>query len=133
MAHEITNLRELCIYSFKERSIMTILSSTGKKMKIATWCLQGLCILSLTSCATYDFSRRIVQQGNLLTPSTVNRLTLGMSKQDTAILLGTSLLSPTFNNDRWDYAYTRRKGATSNTVRHVSLYFSNDKLIRIEQ
>lgn len=94
--------------------------------------LRVILVLSLTSCASYDFSRRIIQQGNLLSPNVVNRLHIGMSKQDTAILLGTSLLSPTFYNDRWDYAYTRRKGSSSNTVRHLSLYFSNDKLVRIE-
>ena len=94
--------------------------------------LRGLLILSLTSCASYDFSRHIVQQGNLLLPATVKRLAIGMNKQDVAILMGTSLLSPMFNNNRWDYAYTWRKGSTSNTVRHLSLYFSDDKLTRIE-
>ena len=89
-------------------------------------------LLSLVCCTTYDFSRRIVQQGNLLAPKTVDKLTLGMSKQDVAILMGTSLLSPMFNNNRWDYAYTRRKGSTSNTVRHISLYFSHDRLSKIE-
>lgn len=94
--------------------------------------LRILFIISLTSCTTYDFSRRVVQQGNLLSPAVVNRLAIGMSKEDVAILLGTSLLSPLFNNDRWDYAYTKRKGSTSDTVRHISLYFSNNKLVRIE-
>ena len=102
-------------------------------MHIISLLFRGLVVLSLTSCSTYDFSRHIVQQGNLLTESTVSRLNLGMSKQDAAILMGTSLLSPTLNNDRWDYAYTWRKGSTSNAVRHVSLYFSGDKLTRIEQ
>lgn len=94
--------------------------------------LRILLIISLTSCASYDFSRRVVQQGNLLSPAVVNRLALGMSKEDVAILLGTSLLSPMFNNNRWDYAYTRRVGSASNTVRHISLYFSNNQLVRIE-
>jgi outer membrane protein assembly factor BamE len=101
-------------------------------MQLVSLFLRILLVLSLTSCTTYDFSRRVVQQGNLLSPAVVNRLTLGMSKQDVAILLGTSLLSPLFNNDRWDYAYTKRTGSTSNTTRHISLYFSNDKLARIE-
>lgn len=90
-------------------------------------------LLSLTNCAYYDFSRRIVQQGNLLPQAKVDRLKIGMSKEDTAILMGTSLLSPTFTNDRWDYAYTRRKGNDSPHVRHLSLYFSQGRLARIEQ
>lgn len=102
-------------------------------MQIIPLIVRGLLVLSLTSCSSYDFSRHVVQQGNLLSPKTVNRLSLGMSKQDVAILMGTSLLSPTFNNNRWDYAYTWRKGSTSNAVRHVSLYFAGDRLTRIEQ
>jgi len=101
-------------------------------MKRILLCLPIFFILSLTNCATYDFSRRVVQQGNLLSPAVVSRLSIGMSKQDVAILLGTSLLSPLFNNDRWDYAYTKRTGSTSNTTRCLSLYFSNDKLVRID-
>ncbi len=90
-------------------------------------------LLSLTNCAYYDFSRRIVQQGNLLPQAKIDRLKIGMSKEDTAILMGTSLLSPVFTSDRWDYAYTRRKGNDSTHVRRLSLYFSQGRLARIEQ
>ncbi len=90
------------------------------------------CILSLTNCASYDFSRRIVQQGNLLPQATTDRLNIGMSKEDVAILIGTSLLSPTFNNDRWDYAYTWHKGNRPMEIRNLSLYFSHGRLARIE-
>ena len=89
--------------------------------------------LSLTHCMSYDFSRRVVQQGNLLPLATVDRLKVGMSKDDAAILMGTSLLSPTFNNDRWDYAYTRRKGNGPTTIRNLSLYFVHGNLARIER
>ncbi|KTD27023.1 tmRNA-binding small protein A [Legionella maceachernii] len=88
--------------------------------------------LTLTHCASYDFSRRIVEQGNLLPQSKIERLKTGMSKNDVAILMGTSLLSPTFNTDRWDYAYTFRKGNGSLMVHNLSLYFSHNTLVRIE-
>lgn len=89
-------------------------------------------ILSLCHCSSYDFSRRIVQQGNLLPQNKIERLHVGMSKNDVAVLMGTSLLSPTFNNNRWDYAYTWRKGSGSLLIRNLSLYFANERLIRIE-
>jgi outer membrane protein assembly factor BamE len=101
-------------------------------MRQAFFLLNTLSLLLLSNCAHYDFSNRTVQQGNILSPKVVDRLQLGMTKEDVAILLGTSLISPTFNNDRWDYAYTKRKGSTSNTVRHISLYFVNNRLARIE-
>ncbi|WED42576.1 outer membrane protein assembly factor BamE [Legionella cardiaca] len=103
-------------------------------MRIRTILISFTIILSfaLTSCISYDLSRRLVQQGNLLPQSKIERLRIGMSKQDAAILMGTSLLSPTFNNDRWDYAYTWRKGGRPLIIRNLSLYFAHGKLVRIE-
>jgi len=89
-------------------------------------------ILSLSNCASYDFSRRIVQQGNLLPAAKLERLKVGMSKDDAAILMGTSLMSPMFNNDRWDYAYTWRKGGGAMRVQNLSLYFKNGVLSRVD-
>ncbi len=100
-------------------------------MQLIRPCFYFILLLACTSCASYNFSKRVVQQGNLLTPKTVNRLKIGMSKQEVAILLGTSLLSPLFNDDRWDYAYTRRVAAASNSIRRVSIYFAHDRVIKI--
>ena len=104
----------------------------GKMMQFPRFFLAILLILSLTHCASYDFSRRIVQQGNLLPQSKIARLHVGMSKESVVALMGTSLLSPTFTNDRWDYAYTWRKGTGRMVKKHLSLYFSNGILTRIE-
>ena len=86
----------------------------------------------LANCASYDFSRRVVEQGNLLPQSKIAKLHTVMNKDDVAILMGTSLLSPTFNNERWDYAYTWRKGTGSLAVKRISLYFNHNVLTRIE-
>jgi outer membrane protein assembly factor BamE len=92
-----------------------------------------LLVCSLTQCASYDFSKKTIEQGNLLPAKKINQLKPGMTKAEVGVLLGTSLLSPTFNTNRWDYAYTKRKGnAVSNTVRHVSVYFKNDRVTRIQ-
>lgn len=104
----------------------------GKKMRIITILITALLTCALTQCVSYDFSRRIVQQGNLLPESKVARLKLGMSKEDVAILMGTSLLSPIFNNNRWDYAYTWRRGSGSTEIRNVVIFFTNDRIARIE-
>ena len=95
-------------------------------------CFFLLLVVLTAGCTTYNLSKRVVQQGNLLTPKLIKRLKLGMSKPEVAILMGTSLISPLFNDNRWDYAYTRRTGATSNTTRHLSLYFAHDRLIKVE-
>lgn len=101
-------------------------------MRIIIILISILFSLALTQCASYDFSRRVIQQGNLLPNTKIERLKLGMSKNDVAILMGTSLISPTFNNNRWDYAYTWRRGNHAMEARHVSLYFSGNALIQIE-
>jgi len=101
-------------------------------MRFGTLILTSTLCLSLTACASYDFSRRVVQQGNLLPAQKIARLHVGMSRQDTAILMGTSLLSPTFNNNRWDYAFTLRKGSSPLEVHNLSLYFTGDRLSAIE-
>ncbi len=102
-------------------------------MRIINLLISIIFTLTLTHCASYDFSRRVVRQGNLLPESKIERLKTGMSKNDAAILMGTSLLNPVFNNDRWDYAYTYRKGNGPLLVRSVSLYFSHNHLVRIER
>lgn len=89
--------------------------------------------LTLTHCASYDFSRRVVEQGNLLPQNKIDRLKIGMSKNDVAILMGTSLLNPIVDPNRWDYSYTHRKGSGTLYVRSLSLYFAHDRLIRIER
>lgn len=104
----------------------------AKKMRIITILTSIALTLSLTNCAHYDFSRRFVQQGNQLPQAKIDRLKIGMSKNDAAILMGTSLLSPTFNNDRWDYAYTMRRGNGPLEIQNLSLYFSHGSLARIE-
>lgn len=101
-------------------------------MRIIIIFICSLLSLSLTQCASYDFARRVAQQGNLLPQEKIQRLKIGMSKEDAAILMGTSLLSPTFNNNRWDYAYTWRKGTGPIAIRTVTLYFSGNRLARIE-
>jgi outer membrane protein assembly factor BamE len=102
-------------------------------MQLRTLLLNIALVLTLTNCASYDLSRKVVQQGNLLPQSKIERLKIGMSKEDTAILMGTSLLSPLFSNDRWDYAYTLRKGNAALAVHSLSLYFTNNHLVRIEK
>jgi len=100
-------------------------------MQLIRTCFYLSIVLFATSCSTYNLSKRVIQQGNLITSNTLKRLKIGMSKQEVAILMGTSLISPLFNDERWDYAYTRRVGASSNTSRHLSLYFAQNRLIKI--
>lgn len=101
-------------------------------MRIRTILISISLALSLSHCMSYDFARRVVQQGNLLSQEKLSHLKLGMSKNDASILMGTSLMNPMFDNDRWDYAFTQRKGNGATRVHNLTLYFSNDRLVKIE-
>lgn len=91
-----------------------------------------LSTLLLTSCMSYDLSRRITQQGNLLPASKIAQLKVGMSKSDVAHLMGTSLVYATFNPERVDYAYTWQKGTQTMEVRYATLTFKQDRVVKIE-
>jgi outer membrane protein assembly factor BamE len=101
-------------------------------MRIITILMSILLSFSLTHCVSYDFARRVRQQGNLLPQEKIDRLQIGMNKEDVAILMGTSLLTPTFNPNRWDYAYTVRRGNGPLEVCKVSLFFNGNCLAHIE-
>lgn len=91
-----------------------------------------VCCLILSHCASIDFSQRIKQQGNLLPERSITRLHVGMSKQEVAVVLGTSLISPVFRTNRWDYAYTKQKGNGPMERRKAVLYFHHGRLSRID-
>ncbi|MBK1695098.1 cell envelope protein SmpA [Chromatium weissei] len=73
-----------------------------------------------------------VQQGNILTEEMVDNLTLGMNKRQVNFLLGTPLLTDFFHQDRWDYAYSIRRGHQPLEKHSLTLYFKDDVLTRID-
>jgi outer membrane protein assembly factor BamE len=74
-----------------------------------------------------------VQQGNYLTQEMVSKLQPGMTRDQVRFVLGTPLLVDIFRDNRWDYVYRRRR-ADSREVeeRRLSVFFDNDRLVRIE-
>jgi outer membrane protein assembly factor BamE len=74
-----------------------------------------------------------VQQGNYLTQEMVSKLQPGMTRDQVRFVLGTPLLVDIFHDNRWDYVYRRRR-ADSREVeeRRLSVFFDNDRLVRLE-
>lgn len=56
-----------------------------------------------------------------------------MSKEKVAKIMGSSIIAPLFNSDRWDYAYTYRKGNVESKQMNISIFFAHDQLIRVDQ
>ena len=73
-----------------------------------------------------------IQQGNVITQEMIDQLELGMEKRKVRFILGTPLLTDPFNQDRWDYHYSLKRGNGDLIEKHISLLFENDLLVRIE-
>jgi outer membrane protein assembly factor BamE len=72
-----------------------------------------------------------IQQGNVVEQEQVNQLQPGMSKRQVRFLLGTPMLNDVFHANRWDYAYTIGKGSTPREIRRLTVFFEDDRLVRI--
>jgi outer membrane protein assembly factor BamE len=73
-----------------------------------------------------------VPQGNIVTQAMVDQLHTGMSKRQVSYAMGTPLVVDVFHPERWDYIYSFQKGGHKPEQHHVTLYFANDQLTRIE-
>jgi outer membrane protein assembly factor BamE len=72
------------------------------------------------------------QQGNLFDKATVESLKPGMSKRQVLLVMGSpSVISP-FDQNRWDYVSTIRRGRNKMASKDLTLYFENDQLAKID-
>ncbi|MCB1936660.1 MAG: outer membrane protein assembly factor BamE [Nitrosomonas sp.] len=94
-----------------------------------------LVFLLLTGCSLLPhFLYKIdVQQGNVVTEEMVEKLRPDMTKSQVRFVMGSPLVVDPFRNNRWDYAYIERiKGDLAQQTR-LTVYFEDDRLIRIEK
>src|SRR4051812_7122879 len=73
-----------------------------------------------------------IQQGNYLSQDAVAQLKPGMTREQVRFLLGTPLLTDIFHGERWDYVYWREAENGKRETRKVALFFSENKLERIQ-
>lgn len=73
-----------------------------------------------------------VQQGNLFDKEQVETLKPGMTKRQVLLVMGSpSIISP-FDQDRWDYVSSIKRGRGKMDSKDLILFFENDSLARIE-
>jgi len=102
---------------------------------VAMKCLtRSLCVLGLTvalsGCGV--IYRPDVQQGSLLSKTTVDQLKPGMSKRQVTLLLGTPSVTSPFESNRWDYVSSIQRRGGKVKTKNLSLTFENDALAKIE-
>lgn len=92
--------------------------------------------LLLAGCSTLEFPfvyRIDIEQGNIITQEMVDQLRPGMSRSQVEYVMGSALLKDTFNDNRWDYLYGLREGDSGErTQRRLSVFFADDRLVRLE-
>jgi outer membrane protein assembly factor BamE len=93
-----------------------------------------LATLFLSGCSYFQFPglhRVEVQQGNIIKDDMVAQLQLGMTKSQVRYIMGTPIIADTFQQDRWDYYYSRKKGSKKGEYKTLTVFFINGKLSKI--
>lgn len=92
-------------------------------------------ILTTFACSSIKFPgvyRIAVQQGNYIEEEMVDQLETGMTKRQVKFILGTPMVEDTFNQDRWDYYYSVKRGDKVLHNNHFTVYFENNVLAKWE-
>lgn len=86
--------------------------------------------MSLSACSSWVF-RYDVPQGNYLDKKSINKLQVGMTKEQVKFILGSPVIVDTFDNDTWNYVYRLKSGKSKkfDRQRKLVINFENDKVV----
>jgi outer membrane protein assembly factor BamE len=73
-----------------------------------------------------------IVQGNYVTQDMVDRLQVGMTRQQVRTALGTPLVSDVFHPSRWDYVFERQRQGRRVGHHAFRVFFEDDRLARWE-
>ena len=90
----------------------------------------ALCGFFLAACT--PIYKLDIQQGNLLSKPLVDSLKPGMTKRQVTLVMGSPAVVSPFDQNRWDYVSTIRRGNGRMESKDLTLYFEHDALARIE-
>jgi outer membrane protein assembly factor BamE len=93
--------------------------------------LISLLSVMISACSNLEFPgvyKITVEQGNIVTQEMIDQLKPGMTRSQVEYVLGSALIRDSFNNDRWDYVYTLKKGAQATEQKRLTVFFEADKL-----
>ncbi|MEO7325073.1 MAG: outer membrane protein assembly factor BamE [Dokdonella sp.] len=92
--------------------------------------LSLLALIPLTGCGI--IYKVDAQQGNLFDKSTVEALKPGMSKRQVLLVMGSPAVTSPFDQNRWDYVSTIRRGRGKMDSKDLVLYFKDNALVKID-
>jgi outer membrane protein assembly factor BamE len=88
-------------------------------------------VIFAAGCSALTPYRLPIQQGNIVSAEALAKLKSGMSKNQTAQILGTPLVNDVFHANRWDYVHYLNKRGKMLDQNHVALIFEDEKLSRL--
>lgn len=99
----------------------------------STW-LALFALVPLTGCgwSLNPIYRVDTQQGNLFDKATVESLKEGMTKRQVLVVMGSPAVTSPFDQNRWDYVSSVRRGRNQMETKDLVLYFKDDALVKIE-
>ena len=86
--------------------------------------------LSLSACSSWVY-RIDIPQGNYLEQKSIDKIQMGMTKEQVKFILGSPVVVDAFNNDTWNYIYRFKSGISKkmDVQKSFTIKFENDKLI----
>ena len=137
--------------SYKTRLTMqmnsNIRNTSGTAFTLGKWVLLACALVGLTACKSMTtFSedsksklgkvlkpyRPDMVQGNFISKEQLERLKLGMDREEVKVILGTPLITSLMHPNRWDYVFAFKRGDTQLVEqRQVTLMFEKDSLKKI--
>ena len=96
----------------------------------------ALPLLALGACSSVSSLSPIyhldIQQGNLFTKTQVDSLKPGMTKRQVILTMGSPSVVNPFQQARWDYISTERRGNGNMQTKDLTLIFDGDTLAKID-
>jgi outer membrane protein assembly factor BamE len=87
-------------------------------------------LIALSGCSIiYKLPTR---QGNVIEQKDLDKLKVGMTRDQVKFVMGTPIASTPFRSDRWDYVGYYKSPRGDVNSRSVTLYFDKDTLARME-
>ncbi len=125
-----------------------IRNTSGATFTLGKWILLACALVGLTACQSFtNFSeesksklgkvfkpyRPDMVQGNFISKEQLEKLKLGMDREEVKVVLGTPLITSVMHPNRWDYVFAFKRGDTQLVEqRQVTLVFEKDLLSKID-
>jgi len=89
--------------------------------------------LSLSACSSWVY-RIDIPQGNYLEQKSIDKIQVGMTKEQVKFVLGSPVMVDAFDKDTWNYVYRFKSGRSEklDMQKSFTIKFENDLLVSAE-